>query len=127
VKQLGRAHILPAARRHIQPWSAELRLSADGQWLFASDRRAATLSALRIDAQTGAPTLADCIDTEPLPRSFALSPDGRHAFVASQETGRLSVYGFDPREGRLHLLSQLACGNNPACSPTWVEAITLPG
>jgi len=106
----------------IEPWSAELRISTNGQWLFASDRRAATLSALHIDTNTGQLTLVDSLSTEPLPRSFALSPDGHSLFVASQETGRLSVIAFDPEAGRMQLQSQHACGT----SPTWVEAIELP-
>ncbi len=118
---LSHARILPA-HALTEPWSAELRISADGLWLFASDRRAATLSALRIDAGTGQLTLVDCVQTEALPRSFALSPDGRTLFVASQETGRLSIMGFEPDTGRMQLQSQLDCGT----SPTWVEAIELP-
>lgn len=118
---LSHARILPADRP-VTPWSAELRISPDGQWLFASDRRAATLSALRIDTGSGQLTLVDCIPTEALPRSFALSPDGRTLFVASQETGRLSIIGFEPGTGRMRHQSQLDCGT----SPTWVEAIELP-
>lgn len=118
---LSHARILPADAL-TDPWSAELRISADGQWLFASDRRAATLSALRIDTQTGQLTLVDCVQTEALPRSFALSPDGLTLFVASQETGRLSILGFEPATGRMRLQGQLDCGT----SPTWVEAIELP-
>ncbi|MGQ0598714.1 lactonase family protein [Aquabacterium sp.] len=118
---LSHARFLPPDQQ-MAPWSAELRISADGQWLFASDRRAATLSALRIDTGTGQLTLVDCVPTEALPRSFALSPDGLTLFVASQETGRLSIMAFDPDAGRMRLHSQLACGT----SPTWVEAIPLP-
>lgn len=118
---LSHARILPPDTQ-MAPWSAELRISADGQWLFASDRRAATLSALRIDAGTGQLTLVGCVQTEALPRSFALSPDGLTLFVASQETGRLSILGFEPDTGRMRLQSQLDCGT----SPTWVEAIELP-
>ncbi len=118
---LSHARILPP-EISTEPWSAELRISANGQWLFASDRRAATLSALRIDTATGQLTLVDCLQTEALPRSFALAPDGLTLFVASQDTGRLSVIDFDPEQGRMRLQSQLDCGT----SPTWVEAIELP-
>lgn len=118
---LSHGPILPADRS-VTPWSAELRISQDGQWLFATDRRAATLSALRIDTARGQLTLVDCIPTEALPRSFALSPDGLTLFVASQETGRLSILNFDPASGRMQPMDQVACGT----SPTWVEAIELP-
>lgn len=118
---LSHARILPPDLS-AEPWSAELRISGDGQWLFATDRRAATLSALRIDTATGQLTLVDCLQTDALPRSFALSPDGLTLFVASQETGRLSIMGFEPATGRMRLQSQLDCGT----SPTWVEAIELP-
>ncbi len=118
---LSHARILPPDMSD-EPWSAELRISPDGQWLFATDRRAATLSALRIDTATGQLTLVDCLQTDALPRSFALSPDGLTLFVASQETGRLSIIDFNPTQGRMHLQSQLDCGT----SPTWVEAIELP-
>lgn len=118
---LSHARILPA-NRSVAPWSAELRISPDGQWLFASDRRAATLSALRIDTGNGQLTLVDCMPTEALPRSLALSPDGLTLFVASQETGHLNIVNFDPVSGRMQPMGQVACGT----SPTWVEAIELP-
>lgn len=117
---IAHARFLPAAVS-VAPWSAEIRISSDGHWLFASDRRAAVISALRIDNATGALEFVDYLHTEALPRSFALAPDNCTLFIASQETGNLSVVAFDANTGRMQLHDRLACG----ASPTWVEVAPL--
>jgi len=101
----------------VAPWSAELRISASGEWLFASDRRAALIRAFRLQDHPPSLTPVGHIETEALPRSFAASPCGSTLFVASQESGRLSVIGFDAATGQMRLRQQLDCGP----SPTWVE------
>lgn len=108
--------ILPPSHP-VQPWSAELRVSPDGRWLFASDRRAHTLSAINIDPMSGRLQRVDCVETLSVPRSFALSHDGRALFVASQASGELAALAFDPDAGRLTPRSQVSVGP----SPTWVE------
>lgn len=113
---LGQASVLPAGAT-CAPWSAELRISPDGRWLFATDRREGTLSAIRICLDSGRLTHAAHMPTEPLPRSFAVSADGRTLLVASQDSGHLSVIRFDPDTADLRPLGRHPCG----LSPTWVE------
>lgn len=103
------------------PWASELRLSQDGQWLFASERRSGTLSVIRVENHLDRLDLVDRIPCGPVPRGFAITPDGRQVFVASQTEGTLASVAFDPDNGHLTRGETTAVGRNP----TWVEVYVV--
>lgn len=116
--QLAHSTSMVTSGQTESPWAAELRLNAEGTLLFASDRRSHTVTSFRVDAQHGQLQVADCIQTEALPRSLAVSRNGRWLFVAGQQSGHLALIQVDTASGRMATLSRHACGT----SPTWVEA-----
>jgi 6-phosphogluconolactonase len=103
------------------PWSAELRLSQDGRWLFASERRAGTLTAICIDPSSGALKVAHRLVVDTLPRSLAVSPDGTRLYVVGQQSGKLTAVAFDRACGHMRIADALMLGS----SPTWVETLGL--
>ena len=105
-----------------EPWAADIHLTPDGRFLYASERRSSTLTAFQVDADTGHLSLIRRIDTEPQPRGFAVSPDGRCLFAVGQLSHRLSRYAIDAASGALTRIDGCAVGRNP----NWVEAIALP-
>lgn len=104
-----------------EPWAAEIRLSPDGQWLFASDRRSGTLVSFKVDAASGQLTWVHRLVVDTMPRSFALAPDGQSLFVVDQQSGLLHVLRVDRDTGHMQHVSQMKVG----LSPTWVEALSL--
>jgi 6-phosphogluconolactonase len=105
------------------PWAADLHLTPDGRFLYASERRSSTLAAFAVDAASGALTPLGSTPTEAEPRGFAVTPDGRFLFAVGQASHRLSRYAIDQERGTLAKLGDQAIGTNP----NWVEIVELPG
>ena len=105
-----------------EPWAADIHLTPDGRFLYTSERRASTLAAFRVAADTGRLSIIGHVATEAQPRSFAVSPDGRGLYAVGQLSNRLSRYEIDVNSGELCWVEACAVGRNP----NWVEAITLP-
>lgn len=105
-----------------EPWGAELRLTPDARFLYASERRSSTLAGFAIHATTGALRPIGHWPTQAQPRGFAVSPSGRWLAAAGQLSHAVGVHRIDAEAGTLDLRHTHAVGRNP----NWVEAITLP-
>jgi 6-phosphogluconolactonase len=104
------------------PWAADLHLTADGRFLYASERRSSTIAAFAVDGASGALAPLGSTATEAQPRGFAIMPDGRFLVCVGQASHRLSVYAIDADTGALARRCDQAVGTNP----NWVEAVELP-
>jgi 6-phosphogluconolactonase (cycloisomerase 2 family) len=51
-----------------KPWAADIHLTPDGKFLYASERTTSTLAAFRVDPKTGLLTSIDSYPTEKQPR-----------------------------------------------------------
>lgn len=105
-----------------KPWAADIHLTPDGRFLYASERTGSTLAAFRVNAATGRLTLVDTYPTETQPRGFAIDPSGRYLLAVGQLSNRMTSYVIDPASGALAPVATLAVGQNP----NWVEIIRLP-
>jgi 6-phosphogluconolactonase len=101
--------------------AADLHVSPDGQYLYASARAGSTISVYAIDAATGTPPWIQTIDAEKLPRSFGIDPSGRYLISAGQDTGNIEVHAIDRQTGKLALLASYPAG----LGPSWVEFVDL--
>ena len=104
------------------PWAADLHLTRDARFLYASERRSSTLAAFAVDAASGALTPLGSTATEAEPRGFAITPDGSCLIVVGQVSNRLSRYAIDAGSGALSKRGEQAVGANP----NWVEIVELP-
>ena len=104
-----------------EPWAADIHLTPDGRFLYASERRSSTLSAFAVDAGSGLLKPLGAIATEAQPRGFAVTPDGRFLIAAGQASHRLSCYAIDAAGGALAKLGDRAVGQNP----NWVAIVEL--
>jgi 6-phosphogluconolactonase len=105
-----------------QPSAADLHLTPDGRFLYASERTSSTLAAFKVDSGTGALSPIGSTPTEEQPRGFNIDPSGRYLLAVGQRSHRMSSYRIDPGSGRLTELKDYSMGRNP----NWVEIITLP-
>lgn len=105
-----------------EPWAAELRLTPDARFLYASERRSSTLAGFAVDATTGRLSPIGHWPTQAQPRGFAISPSGRWLIAAGQLSHAVGVHAIDAGTGMLSLCHEHAVGRNP----NWVEAIALP-
>jgi 6-phosphogluconolactonase len=104
-----------------EPWAADLHVTPDGRFLYASERRSSTLAAFAVDADTGQLAPLGSVPTQTQPRSFAITPSGRNLIVAGQLSNAVGVHAIDTASGALHPVGAWAVGRNP----NWVEAIAL--
>ena len=104
-----------------KPWAADIHLTPDGRFLYASERRSSTLTAFAVGPDGRIDPLAQYA-TETEPRSFAIDPGGRFLLVAGQASHSLTSYRIDAATGTLATLKRVAMGKNP----NWVEIIALP-
>ena len=104
-------------------WAADLHLTPDGRFLYASERRSSTLAGFRVDAANGTLTPLGHVATQAQPRGFAITPDGGWLLAAGQRSHRLGIHRIDPLTGVLAPRGEIGVGLNP----NWVECVALGG
>ena len=86
--------------------SAEICISPDGRFVYASDRGPDLIAIFSRDPQTGLLTRLEQVPCGGKhPRNFALSPDGRWLVCANRDTNNLAVFRVNRDTGRLTLVS----------------------
>jgi 6-phosphogluconolactonase len=101
--------------------AADLHITANGRFAYASVRNTNAIAAFRIEPSTGLPAPIARFDVEGSPRAFALDPVGRHLICAGQTDNVVSVYAIDPDSGALIHKYRAAVAENPS----WVETLSL--
>lgn len=102
-------------------WGADLHLSADGRWLYTSERNSHTLAGFAVDAVTGLLAPIDHWSTQLQPRGFAITPDGRHLIAAGQISHRVGVHLIAPGSGALTQVAEHDVGLNP----NWITVLPM--
>jgi 6-phosphogluconolactonase len=120
--ETGSVSVVPSGFQGGAPASAELRITPDGRFIYASERTSNTIAAFKVDGETGALTPAGSFATETQPRGFNIDPRGRFLVAAGQKSNSATLYAIDPETGALKELQKIALGKNP----NWVEIIDLP-
>jgi 6-phosphogluconolactonase len=105
-----------------KPWAADLHLTPDGRYLYASERTSSTLSTFKVDAATGQLQPLGQTPTEKTPRGFAIDATGRYLIAAGQESNGISLYAIDAATGALGKPQHLDVGKNP----NWIEIVDMP-
>jgi 6-phosphogluconolactonase len=105
-----------------KPAAADLHVTPDGRFLYASERTSSTLAGFRIDPASGTLTPIGSVPTEPQPRGFGVDATGRYLLAAGQQSHRLSSYAIDLASGALSKLKDYPMGQNP----NWIEIVDLP-
>ena len=104
-----------------KPSAADIQITPDGKFLYASERTSSTLAAFRIDPATGLLSAIGSIPTEKQPRGFAIDSTGRYLLAVGQLSHAMSTYRIDP-SGKLIKLKEYPMGKNP----NWIEIVDLP-
>jgi 6-phosphogluconolactonase len=104
-----------------KPWAADIHLTPDGKYLYASERTTSTLAAFSVDPKTGALTSIDSYPTEKQPRAFNIDPSGRYLLAVGQLSNSLTTYSIEKKTGKLTKLKEYPMGKNP----NWVEIVSF--
>ena len=93
---------------------ADVHVSADGRFLYASNRGHNSIAVFAIDASSGALAPVQDVDTQgKTPRNFALAPGGRLLLVANQNSTTVVTYRVDAATGRLTPTGQTTAVPSP--------------
>ncbi|OLL33497.1 6-phosphogluconolactonase [Burkholderia sp. SRS-W-2-2016] len=123
VKPVQTVSILPPNFSGGNPWGADLHVTPDGRFLFASERTSNTLAAYRIDRASGKLTRIGTYPTEKQPRGFNIDPSGQYLLAVGQLSPTLSAYRIDGKTGKLSAIGQYPVGKGA----NWVEVVEFNG
>ena len=121
LRELQRTTALPTGFTG-KPWAADMHLTPDGKYLYASERTSSTISAFRVDAASGLLQPLGQTPTEKTPRGFAIDSTSRFLVAAGQDSHSVSVHPIDGASGALGAPKSLPVGKNP----NWIEIVDLP-
>lgn len=105
----------PKAWRGGRNTCADIHVTPNGKFVYATNRGHNSLAGYAIDEETGKLTLIDQFPTEAIPREFDIDPSGKWLVAAGQMANRLRVYRIEA-DGKLTSLKAYDCGK----SPSWV-------
>jgi 6-phosphogluconolactonase len=101
--------------------AADLHLTPDGKFLYASERTSNTLAGFKVNAADGTLTLLESLPTETMPRGFRIDSSSRYLFVAGMRSHRMTSYQIEAT-GKLTKRKDYALGK----APNWIEIVDLP-
>jgi 6-phosphogluconolactonase len=105
-----------------KPAAADLHVTPNGRFLYASERTSSTLAGFKIDPATGTLSPIGSVPTEKQPRGFNVDSSGQYLIAVGQLSHGLSTYRIDPEAGKLTKLREYPMGKNP----NWVEIVDVP-
>lgn len=89
-------------------YSADIHISSDGRFVYASNRGPDEIVIFKVDEQTGSLSLLSHQATHGnWPRNFALSPDERFLLVAHQYSNNICCFMRDDQTGMLKFVSEI--------------------
>lgn len=104
-----------------KPSAADLHVTPNGRFLYASERTSSTLAGFRINGD-GTLVAIGSVATEKQPRGFNIDSTGRYLLAVGQLSHAMSSYRIDPESGKLTKLREYPMGQNP----NWVEILDFP-
>jgi len=100
-------------------FSAEIKLTPNGKFLYTSERTKSTLSGFEVDSKTGKVKHLFTTPTEELPRGFNVDPSGQFLVAAGQKSDKVSLYSINQTSGELSLIERVPGGKGA----NWVTII----
>ena len=120
LRQTATAPSIPSESVPAKIWAADLKITPDGRFLYASERTASRIALLSLEGNT--PRLISTIPTEIQPRGIALSPSGHFLVASGEKSDQISLYRIDEKTGALTRTARAPGGKGA----NWVEIIELP-
>ncbi|AHF76580.1 6-phosphogluconolactonase [Sodalis praecaptivus] len=102
-------------------WSADIKMTPNGHFLYVSERTSSTVSGYRVDGQSGALTLIGSWAVEQQPRGIAVDDSGKWLVVSGEKSPVVGSYAIDPRTGALARVSEAPCGKDA----NWVTLVSV--
>ncbi|MFC5447151.1 lactonase family protein [Paenibacillus aestuarii] len=95
---------------------ADIHLSGDGRFLYASNRGHDSIAVYAVDNERGTLSLVQSQATHGrTPRNFALSPQGDYLLAANQDSDSITVFRVDAVTGMLEAAGPTVAVGKPVC------------
>jgi 6-phosphogluconolactonase len=99
-----------------QSSTAEIRATADGRFVYCSNRGHDSIAGFAVDHQTGTLTLVGITPSlGKTPRNFTFSPDGRLLLAAHQDSDNIVVFAINSATGELTPTGVQVSSPSPVC------------
>ncbi|MFC5530023.1 lactonase family protein [Cohnella yongneupensis] len=99
-----------------ESWCAEIVVSPDGRFVYASNRGHDSLAIFSVDADTGELRGAGFVSTRgKYPRNFAITPDGQWLLAANQHSDSVVLFRVDSATGLPVYAGNEIAINKPVC------------
>jgi 6-phosphogluconolactonase len=96
--------------------AAEVAISPDGRFLYASNRGDDSLAVFSIEAASGTLAASGRVPTGGrAPRHFAIDASGRFLLVANQDSDSITFFRLDPATGRPRPIGRPLVVSRPVC------------
>ena len=102
-------------------WAADIHLTPNGRFLYASERTTSTIGAFRVDGANGKLVYVGSTPTEKQPRGFNIDPTGQFIVVSGEKSDMLAVYSIQAESGALKSIGRYPTGKGA----NWVEIVTF--
>jgi 6-phosphogluconolactonase len=102
-------------------WAADVHVTPNGRFLYASERTTNSIGAFSVDAATGQLSYVGSTPTEKQPRGFRIDPSGRFMVVTGEKSDTISAYAIDASSGALKPLGKYPTGKGA----NWVEIVSF--
>ena len=104
-----------------KPSAADLHVTPDGRFIYASERTTSMIKGYRLDAERGTFSRCGRWPTETTPRGFAIDPRGHFLIAAGLSSNAVTVSAIDQENGALAPVRQYRVGE----MPNWIEIVDL--
>ena len=95
---------------------ADIHVSADGKFVYCSNRGSDSIAVLKIDERTGKLSYIENTPTGgKKPRNFSIDPTGNFLLAANQDTGNIVVFRIDRASGKLQNTGNVIEVPAPVC------------
>ncbi len=102
-------------------WAADLRLTPNGKFLYATERNTDKIALFTVAADTGKLTYVTNFATERQPRGINIDPTGHYLVASGVKSDRLSVYRIDQASGKLGEPARYPVGKGA----NWIEIVEV--
>lgn len=95
---------------------ADIHLSADGKFVYGSNRGHNSIAIFRRDLNSGKLVFIETVSVEgDWPRNFALDPSSRFLLCANQKSNDITVFKIDQSSGKLSFTGFKVPNESPVC------------
>jgi 6-phosphogluconolactonase len=99
-----------------ESWCADIHLSADGRFVYGSNRGHNSIAVFKREPNSGKLELIETVSVEGnWPRNFVIDPSGKFLLVANQRSNDITVFKIDQPSGKLKFTGLKVSNESPVC------------